>query len=275
MEYLIQKFALITAIESSENNIDSKAGLKRDLEKEAILCFTMWRKNAGALSDIDIYCICPTRNTISKKTKDVFTTLNVKYIEKYFEITDSFDCGFWNKPLVGSYFEKEFFEKYENIIHIDLDMYLLSPLKDETLRPNACLVYDKIQSLKERLFTPVPSPYNTCFLVTRMKDEIFTKWYTVLSNLPKIGNSFYSEIKRLEVRKLEELAFDLLSLKCDILQIEDIMFGETYTDLGDMTIDSLREIRFHHYHIYESYNQYRWLENIKRLNELKKNFQAK
>lgn len=272
MESAVKKYALIAAIESNDVSIDSKQGIKRFFEKEALMCFTHWRNNAGILSDIDIYCICPTRNGVSKNTREKFNELKVNYIEQYFPETEDFDCGFWNKPLIGKYFESKFAEKYDVIIHVDLDMYLLSPLDESSLIENSCLVYDSTQRLKERVFKDQVHAFNTCFIVTKASDLIFTEWYETLRNLPKFPDDFYHQFERLEKRKIEELAFDLLSLKKTISPIEDLMFGETYTDLGQWNLESLRKIRFHHYHIYDNYSQYKWLENIKRLNEIKKSF---
>ena len=45
------KYALITMIESNENNLNEQNGIifceKRLYEDEAILCFENWRKNGG------------------------------------------------------------------------------------------------------------------------------------------------------------------------------------------------------------------------------------
>lgn len=262
---------MITAIESDEVNIDSKLGIKRYFEKEAVLCFTQWRKNAGELKDIDIFCICPTRNGVSQKTLNIFKELNVQYLDFFMLETDEFDCGFWNKPLVGNYFETNYGHGYEVLIHIDLDMYLLEPLDINAYKNNSCLIYDSFQSLKERTFPGQIFAYNTCFIITQSRDQVFTKWYNLLKELPEFNDSYYQQFERLEKRKLEELAFDLLAKEIPIEPIEDLMFGETYTELNLLKISSIKKIRFHHYHVHETYSQYRWLENLKRYNDIKKN----
>lgn len=258
--------ALITVIESDEINIDSKnTDFKRLFEKEAIRSFTYWRKNGGKFSNIDIYTVCVTKNTISNSTKEKLKELNVTYIESYHPETENFDCGFYNKPLGCKYFEETL--SHDFLIHTDLDMYLMTEPKFTW--KNSCMVYDKSQILSERIHLDgsVVDTFNTCLMVTKREDKIFDKWWNKLKTLDlhyKEEKEYYEKnYKNLEYRKLEELSFDLLSKEVEIYNIPNSIFGETYTKLCDMNTEELKNVYFHHFHTYEYFNQYNWLEDIK------------
>ncbi len=129
--------ALFTVIENSQTNIgagdkwrewDATNPPSEPLEEEAIKCFDSWRKNAGWYRNIDIYCVCPSKKTISEKTKRELERLDVTYIEKYFPETEEFECGYLNVPLVGAWFEQTYGMNYGHTIHIDLDMTVLKEL---------------------------------------------------------------------------------------------------------------------------------------------------
>ena len=125
----MHSIALFAPIEGSGKDINSRyQGVSRDYEREAIKCFKCWRRNGGWLSNIPIYAICPTRNTVSKETQDVFSELNVHYIEHYLAETDNYSCGYWSIPLVGTWAEENISE--EVLIKIDLDMYLIHSLPE-------------------------------------------------------------------------------------------------------------------------------------------------
>ena len=261
------KAALITVIESDKVNIDSNnTNYTRYFEKEAIQCFTHWRNNAGLLKDIDIYAVCITSNNVSDYTKRKFEELNVTYIEAYHNETENFDCGFYNKPLGCKYLESKLDHDY--LIHIDLDMYLMNePLIEWE---NSCMIYDARQQMKERVHNneSVVCPFNTCFMVTRRNDLIFAKWWAKLQEVDKQyrDNQDYFNLNytNLEYRKLEELSFDLLSKDIHIHNIPNSLFGETYTDLNDISDDEFEYISFHHYHVYEGISEYNWLREWKK-----------
>jgi hypothetical protein len=252
----LNEYALITVIEGNSNSINHKIN-PRLLENEALKCFKSWRKNAGIYSDIDIYCICVSGNTPSKTTISEFSQYNVKYIENYIDDTKYFKNGWWCKPLGCSVLEKMLPHKY--LIHIDLDMYLYKPPTVQ-LNVNSCLAYDKYDTLTERIpsykFDSSFRPFNTCFITTVLKDKIFSKWYDTLlkleesfNNNTKFCKEYFADI---EYNKLEEGAFDIISLENSIIHVNDIMFGETYTPLHKM--ETTHNICFHHYHLYNKYN---------------------
>lgn len=260
------KVALITVIEADKTNIDSShTSVVRFFEKEAIRCFTHWREHGGSLANIDIYAVCITKNTVSASTKAKFVELGVHYVEAYHPETATFVCGFYNKPLGCMYLEQEL--DYDFFIHVDLDMYLMS--EPHFTWASSCMVYDKKQVLSERVHKDktVIDTYNTCLMVTKRVDRIFTKWWDklkVVDNLYLINPEYFTlHFENLEYRKLEELSFDLLSKEVQIHTIPNSIFGETYTPLADMTPEEVDRICFHHYHIYERLEQYNWIEDIK------------
>lgn len=261
--------ALVTVIESDKVNIDSNnTSFTRYFEREAVLAFTYWRKNGGVYKDIPIYAICITKNTISDATKAKFNELNVVYIEEYLDITDTFDCGFYNKPLGCKLLENIVTEDW--LIHIDLDMYLMREPVIEFI--NSCMVYDSTQQQFERIHRDkrVIDTYNTCYMVTRREDFVFTTWWGVLESLLARYNEeeFNKLYSNLEYRKLEELSFDLLSLELPIKNIPNSLFGETYTPLSNLRTEELAQVFFHHYHIYDTLKEYNWLEGIKEYKRL-------
>lgn len=245
IEYLKNNIALITVIEGNFNNINFDENKIRLYELEALKCFKYWRKNAGCLKNIDIYCICVTDNQPSEKTISKFKKLGVNYIHEYSPITSKFENGFWNKPLGCSILENKL--NYDYFIHIDLDMYIIKELKTDIYR-NSCLIYDKLDSIEERQLLNNTHTFNTCFMTSIKDDKIFTNWLNILLDIEKYNlNEHYSSITK---DKLEEAAFDMLyySNKNNIKLVSDIMFGETYTPLNKMK--TTNKISFHHYHLY-------------------------
>mgnify|MGYP007091123589 CR=1 FL=1 len=137
---------------------------------------------------------------------------------------------------------------------------------------NSCMVYDPIQQTDERIHNDgsVTDTYNTCLMVTKREDQIFTKWWDKLVKLDahyKASKEYYdARYTNLDYRKLEELSFDLLSLDVKIHNIPNSIFGETYTPIADMTQDELDHVWFHHYHIYPQLSRYNWLRDIREWN---------
>jgi len=259
--------ALVGVIEGNLNNINMSSGALRLLEQEAIKCFRCWRKNGGALANIDIYCVCITKNTPSRYCVDMMNSYDVTYLHEYMPESDRFKNGWWNKPLACSFMEKNL--HHDIIIHVDLDMYLLRELQVD-FNINSCLVYDERDTLHERKSNPNSSlhnyrPFNTCYITAKRKDQLFTEWYNCLKLLEQdttLVQEYYSDVS---YDKLEEAAMDVLGYTdnkhVNIIPVEDIMFGETYTSLSDMS--SHHNISFHHHHIYNqnNLNKYNYIDN--------------
>ncbi len=249
-EQQLLKPAIICVIEADIKNIDSdNTHHIRYFEKEAINCFSQIRKQKNDLKDIPIHCICITKNKISSKTKNKFKELNVEYHDSYQAITETFDCGFYNKVLGCKILEEEL--NYNRYLHLDLDMFLVKDLTYDLFdieQDASCLVYDDLQKLQERKHNG--EIYNTCFIVTKAETKLYDKWWDKLLKMDQQykNSDFNYNVKDLDYRKIEEYSFDMLNL--NIKPIHDIIFGETYTNLNQIPINS---IYFHHYHIIDNY----------------------
>lgn len=262
-------YALVTVIEGNGEHVVHN----RLLENEAVKCFQAWRAHAGLLKDINIYCICITSNTPSERTIKSIEQLGVKYIHDYDKSTDrKGHLGWWNVPLGCSILEKTIPEKM--LIHIDLDMYIFTPLKID-LTTNGCLVYDKLDRLQERTvrrkYRDVITPFNPCFIVSHKNDLIYKKWWDVLLELENefdkktILKEYYSSYipyKYLQTASLDIANLRIKNTPAHLSEIHDIIYGETYTSVDEMT--TTNNISFHHYHQYVnsdgSYDvsQYNW-----------------
>ena len=188
--YKSHSIALFAPIEADLKNINTENfNYVRYYEEEAIKCFRCWRKNGGWLANIPIYAICPTKNTISLKTKEKFKELNVTYIEKYFPETDNYDCGFWNIPLVGKWAEDFLEEKL--LIKIDLDMYLIKELPkwlfDRAISMNQDIVgaHDSMahEYLAGKRMVEYEYLFNTGFTLTKSSNTFFKEHYWTLKKL--------------------------------------------------------------------------------------------
>ena len=105
----------------------------RMYEDEAVKCFREWRKNGGWLKDINIYAVCITKNTVSKKTQEQLSQLGVKYIESFDRESEDFSSGFLSLPYVSRWAEESSLVKERVLLRTDLDMYLLKPLPEDLL----------------------------------------------------------------------------------------------------------------------------------------------
>lgn len=134
------------------------------------------------------------------------------------------------------------------------------------------MVYDPQQQPVERIHhrRTMPETYNTCLMVTKREDAIFTLWWEKLVWLTHDYNAnrerYDLDYSNLDYRKLEELSFDLLSTEVNIYNIPNSIFGETYTRLNEMTDEEFQHVCFHHYHIYPRLSQYNWVKDIREWN---------
>ena len=279
------KYALITMIESNENNLNEQNGIifceKRLYEDEAILCFENWRKNGGWLKDIPIYVFCPTKNTISEKTKKRFLELNVNYIEKYLPETEELDSGFWIVPLCGMKLEEELVE--DVFIHIDLDMNLIRPLPQELVNYVALndetLVgqYDD-ESAKEQRKIGIDwdNPLDTGFIISKRESRFYKFFYENLMKLAKEkGDQRWKDnCNDQPMYFLEEYVIDKAynEKTYPIAPIKRYQVGEGYASVKTFSDDELRNVYFWHEHIlYEKdyYDKIRErLEFTKRIGKL-------
>lgn len=255
-------YALITMIESSEKNLNEQRGIvfseKRLYEEEAILCFQNWRARGGQFKDIPIYSYCPTRNTISEKTRLEFEKLNVTYIEKYHEETEDFFSGFLNVPFCGALFENILTE--DILIHIDLDMNLIRELPkdlvDSVAENQFVLVgqYDD-ESAKDqrRLGADWDNPLDTGFIISHRESGFYKFFYKNLIELVKTqGDQRWKEnCSDQPLYFLEEYVIDKAynELEFPIRPVARYQIGEGYAKVRTFSDEELKNVYFWHEHI--------------------------
>jgi hypothetical protein len=262
--------ALITTIEGDLRDINTlKQGYYRCYEQEALQCFSEWRKNGGWLSDIPIYTICLTKNTISEDTKNKFKSLGVNYIEEYHPETERYQNGYWNIPLSGKYFEENL--KEDIFIKTDLDMYLIKPLKKQLfdLKPGYTTVgrYDEMSAKHNTNKLTFPSkygqPWDTGFIITERKTKFFTKFYEKLKQLTlEYETGVFEEKYNLHIKQhdndfgvdygaIEEFAISVMNTddKEKLKEINKYNLGEFYAPIDIYSDEEVDNIYFFHEHI--------------------------
>jgi len=262
-----KRICLFTVIENSKTNIgagnawrewDKTNPTSEPLEEEAIECFRSWRKNAGWLKDIDIFCICPSNKIPSMSTINDIKALNVNYIEHYFQETEDFDCGYMNIPLVGEWFEANYCsedKKYDYIIHIDLDMSILKPIPEEYFQHS--MVIGALDDKKPFCYVNEVDnkDYNinveSCFIISDKFSGLYDYWNlcisSVLGYVDHIHEKYNAEI---EEYGLDVLCNDLTYMGADLITItHQYQIGERYPIRDDIDINN---VLFYHNHKYES-----------------------
>jgi hypothetical protein len=249
-------YALIGAIESEFNDTNVKTGIcescKRRLESEAIECFTAWRERAGDLKDIPIYAVCPTKNTISDKTRDKFIELGVTYIEEYKEITETFTSGFLNIPLVGAMMEDRLTE--DVLIKIDLDMNIIKPLPREWLESDQIIVgqYDDYCTKHQREGIAEENPFDTGFIISKRETKFYKHFF---EKCMKYMNSDDPDWLRVKAQTgdyyLEEYVMDRIYAEkiFNINPVQKYQIGEWYTPVKELSDDELKSVFFWHEHL--------------------------
>jgi|APSaa5957512535_1039671.scaffolds.fasta_scaffold11702_6 hypothetical protein len=267
---LSNNIALITTIEGDLKDINTlKQGYIRCYEQEAVQCFTEWRKNAGWLKDVPIYCIALTKNTISQETKDIFKELNVNYIEKFYPETELYQNGYWNIPLSGKYFEEEL--KEDILIKIDLDMYLIKELSKEmfNIERGTTTVgrYDPLSAKHNTNKLTFPErygqPWDTGLVITHRATGFFGKFYNKLKQITsEFEDGTFESLYGLHIKEhdndhgvdygaIEEFAVSIMYTDEDAKLIPQFKYnlGEFYAPIDIYTDEEVQEIYFFHEHI--------------------------
>ena len=250
-----KKICLITTIENKNNTNQRNGSFTqiRDYEKEAIKCFTHWRKNAGWLKDIPIYTHCPTHNTITENTKKELKKLNVIYLEKYLPETENYKNGFINVYATGMYLEKILTE--DIFIHIDLDMNIIKELpKKLFIDELSCGIYSKSSLEYQRSGELI---FDTGFIISTRKNNFYTNFFKDI--LIFISNGYdktYREIQKtrnmpLSDYDVEEYFLDkLVHEKLLVVNpIKNYQLGEGYPSVLEYTDKELENIYFWHEHL--------------------------
>lgn len=249
-------YALIGAIESEFNDTNVNTGIclacKRRLESEAVECFSSWRKNAGWLKDIPIYAVCPTKNTISNKTKEEFKKLGVIYIEEYEEITETFTSGFLNIPLIGMMMEEKLSE--DILIKIDLDMNIIKPLPADLFDFDGIVVgqYDDFCTKYQREGISDNNPYDTGFIIVDRRLKFYKYFFEFCMKLMGSDDKDWAKV-RVQTGEyyLEEHAMDRIAESgvWKIKAIQKYQIGEWYTPVKDLSDNELELVYFWHEHL--------------------------
>lgn len=264
--------ALFAPIEGDLKDINTQSGnYERYFEKEAIKAFKCWRQNGGWLKDIPIYAICPTKATISEETKQAFADLNVTYIEAYEPETETYLCGFWNIPLVGMWAENNLTE--DVLIKIDLDMYLIKPLKPEwfvDLDKTIVGIHDfKAHPYLHKMSTAYPefgNFFNTGFTISKRSSGFFHEQMQALIEMEDVyDQGRFEQVYGIKVGESSsrdednEFEYDLLEELCVSIMYRDgfpiIPLANFYLETEEYELDdeeivfNLNEIYFIHEHI--------------------------
>lgn len=271
------KYALIAAIEGNAINLNNKLNIvdiPRRLEDEAILCFTNWRQNGGWLSNIPIYVLCPTKNTITATTVEKLNELGVTYIEEYHPITETFTSGFLNIPYVGMLFEDRL--DVDVLIKIDLDMNLIQPLPPSLVNSGTvCGQYDDYCTKMQRSAINGNNPFDTGFLITNTAHQFYKKWWAGIDEIlyNRVQDDEW-DIVRAHTGEyyLEEYVVDKLYNKDPTIltPIQRYQIGEWYTPVSKFTDAELLSVYFWHEHLISDpkYNKVR--EKVEYFNRMAK-----
>ena len=216
-------------------------------ETELISCVHSWRTLAGNYKDIPIYIFCPTKIGISKYTQDVISKYNCTYIHQYLPEVEDFNCGYWNVPLSGSYYEK--YIKEDIIIHIDLDMSVIKnipsslfKLQDNVKAKLGINEYNPTARYPEFTGTIYPFETNTGFIVSRNDSNFYSEWYDrlkILTDTLSIDDPMYSIY---EERVLDIMYFD------EGYPIDFIKNYQVNGDVSGYTNQEILDLCFFHGH---------------------------
>lgn len=271
------KYALVTAIEGNDKNLNEQLGIinqPRKFEEEAISCFENWRKNAGWLKDIAIYTFCPTKNTISEKTKERFKELNVHYIEEYQPITETFINGFLNVPLVCKLFEERLTE--DILIKIDLDMSLIKPLPEEIVNSQVliCGQYDDYCTAQQRTLTEGwANPFDTGFTISRRISGFYKYFFEVLMDVMEGTDPLWEKVREQSGDYyLEEYVMDKIynQKMWEVKPIQKYQIGEWYTPVKELTDKELKSVYFWHEHLIPDVKYNKVREKVEYFNRMRK-----
>lgn len=253
----MSKTSLFLVIEGNDN-LGEGLGKSEPLEEEAISCVIAWRTNAGVWKDIDIYVICPSRRTPSRRTINELKKLKCIYIEKYFPETEDFSCGYWNTPLACQYLEQ--IAGHGTLIHIDLDMKLIKKIREKYNQLNINFNYANVGALynmKEFQITDCPYNFESNFIITQKSMYFFREWWYTLKNM----SEWYKDknLPSEQWAELEEFAIDKMFLgNFSINPIKHYQVGPRYKaeHIPDEKLDNIIFIHRHSYEDNEEYGKY-------------------
>lgn len=257
----INDIALIVSIESNLNNLNLMTNTikqHRFYEDEAIKCFKCWRKNGGWLKNIQIYCVCPSKNTLNKNTQNELKKLNVEYIEYYDNNIFNYSSGFLTLPFIQQLFEKKVNINQNILIRIDLDMQLLKPLPIEwfynVYLGQTCIGQYDIYSIKDqrRIYKNF-LPFDTGLMITDKRNMFGSLWYKLcFSDYILNTNEWQAVKKQFGNYYLEEFVVDYIYANnlSRIVPIQRYQYGEGYGSLNTFSDIEFKSLYFLHEHLY-------------------------
>lgn len=240
----MSSIALVTTIENNTDNKNSKfLGIKRKYFDEAIKCFESWN---NYMPYIQKYAICPTRATLSSEEINQLSRLGVKYIERYFPETETFENGFINVALSTAYLENIIDE--DIIIHTDLDMTLMREIpidffniKSGTIR---CGKYDEEAKKSQRV------DFDTGFTISLKEDKFYNSYWNVIKKLIDGDISLPQGVLYYDI---EEYAMEFINKEYNdiwnIIPILKYQIGEGYPSVDFFKDEELQHIYFWHEHL--------------------------
>jgi hypothetical protein len=258
MELKTENFTLISPIDANKNISVGGKVVSRFFEDEAIRCFGSWRRHAGILKDIDIYCVHLNRSAIKDETVAKLKNLGVKYIDDPQECADDFKIGFLNEPLCGYYFSR-FPETRDKIsIKIDLDMQIFRPI-DMSLLPFGDEIvigqYDERSAKGQRATINGNLPFDTNYIVSRLDNGFYERYFQLCTDSSILESDGW---KKLYLESgwysIEEYVIDMMSSKGEfhIRPVQNYQFGEGYPSVDSYTDEEVETISFLHEHIYRN-----------------------
>jgi len=251
----INKNILMYVVENNDNNLNNQQGVysnKRLYFDELLLSVKAWRDNGGWLSNIPIYAICPTENTLDEDETEQLRDLNVIYIEEYMAETEDFFCGFWLVPLVGKWCEQNL--DFDTMIHIDCDMTLIKPLPESLVNYHlpVCGVYDTVSVKDQRPLPEGWKTFDTGFTISKKDSGFYTLFHNELERLTENPGDIWNEYcSDRPTQDIEEFAMDYIYANnlIDMEYIEKYQIGEGYADISTFKDDELENVYFWHEHI--------------------------
>jgi hypothetical protein len=217
---MVSDTALLLVVEANENTGDliNKYGTGRTslpYEREAIWCIKSWREHAGEYKDIPIYAINVNGNTPSMATQMFFEEYEVRYKQIYHPETRLFPCGYYNVPFGCMILEQDFVEE-SNLIHIDLDMYVIKSIDQKLFEMSEdckCKIavneWRPTGNFPKGTFDLYPFEIATNFMYSKRESNFYKDWWNKLDNF-LINNDGDERYSVRELTIFEERICDMM-----------------------------------------------------------------
>lgn len=238
----VKDIALVAHIEANGSNLNTQMqvvpGAVRMYESEAVRCFKSWRQNAGWLKDINIYCVCCTKNTISQQTVEQFSALGVSYIESYEPNSESFSSGFITIPWCGKFFEQPGAIPENILVKIDLDNVVMKPfpvrwfdnLDKQVVVGQYNEAFDDIERHCYEDF-----PFDTSLIIEDKRMKFYELYYSLCFDDKVLKSKEWEQIKAQTGEYwLEEFVVDYINHNnlASIMPVRDYQYGQGYPSMS-------------------------------------------